>query len=59
MVEGLTKVLGVFRALLYTYTMPNHHYCSTYMMAYYHLMLLLRKWLGKRNFDPPDANAWQ
>ena len=24
--------------LLYTHTMPNNHYCSTYMMAYPHLM---------------------
>ena len=38
MVEGPTKVLRVFRALLYTYTMPNHHYTSTYMMTYPHLM---------------------
>jgi hypothetical protein len=30
-------VLRVFRALLYTYTMPNHHYTSTYMLAYHHL----------------------
>jgi len=37
MVEGPTKVLRVFRALLYTYTMPNHHYTSTYMLAYHHL----------------------
>ena len=39
MVEGLTIMLGVFRDLLYTYTMPNNHYCSTHMMAYHHLML--------------------
>jgi len=37
MVEGPTKVLRVFRALLCTYTMPNHHYTSTYMLAYHHL----------------------
>ena len=37
MVEGPTKVLRVFRDLLYTYTMPNHHYTSTYMLAYHHL----------------------
>ena len=37
MVE-LTILLGVFLDLLYTYTMPNNHYCSTYMMAYHHLM---------------------
>ena len=38
MVEALTIMLGVFMDLLYTYTMPNNHYCSTYMMAYPHLM---------------------
>ena len=31
MVEGLTIMLGVFINLLCTYTMPNNHYCSTYM----------------------------
>ena len=31
-------MLGVFINLLYTYTMPNNHYCSTYMMPYPHLM---------------------
>ena len=38
MVEGLTIMLGVFINLLYTHTMPNNYYCSTYMMAYPHLM---------------------
>ena len=38
MVEGLTIMLGVFINLLYTHTMPNNHYCSTYMMLYPHLM---------------------
>ena len=38
MVEGLTIMLGVFINLLYTHTMPNNHYCSTYMMPYPHLM---------------------
>jgi len=38
MVEGLTNMLGVFINLLCTHTMPNNHYCSTYMMAYPHLM---------------------
>ena len=56
MVEGPTKVLRVFRALLYTYTMPNHHYTSTYMLAYHHLKPdVLRKPVGKRNFDPPEG----
>ena len=31
-------MLGVFINLLYTHTMPNNHYCSTYMMPYPHLM---------------------
>ena len=43
MVEGLTIMLGVFINLLYTHTMPNNHYCSTYMMAYPHLMA--KRWL--------------
>ena len=38
MTEGLTIMLRVFINLLYTHTMPNNHYCSTYMMAYPHLM---------------------
>jgi len=38
MMGGLTIMLGVFINLLYTHTMPNNHYCSTYMMAYPHLM---------------------
>ena len=31
-------MLRVFINLLYTHTIPNNHYCSTYMMAYPHLM---------------------
>jgi len=38
MVEGLTIMPRVFINLLCTHTMPNNHYCSTYMMAYPHLM---------------------
>ena len=38
MMDGLTIMLGVFINLLYTHTMPNNHYCSTYMMPYPHLM---------------------
>ena len=34
MVEGLTIMLGVFINLLDTHTMPNNHYCSTYMMPH-------------------------
>jgi len=28
MMYGLTIMLGVFITLIYTYTMPNNHYCS-------------------------------
>jgi len=38
MIEGLTIILRVFINLLYTHTMPNNHYCRTYMMTYPHLM---------------------
>ena len=38
MMEGLTIMLGVFINLLCTYTMPNNHYSTTYMMPYPHLM---------------------
>jgi len=38
MTEGLTIMLRVFINLLYTYTMPNNHYCSNYMMPYPHLL---------------------
>ena len=40
-IEGPTIILGVFINLLYTHTMPNNHYCSTYMMPYPHLMAKL------------------
>jgi len=36
--EGLTIMPRVFINLLCTHTMPNNHYCSTYMMPYPHLM---------------------
>ena len=38
MMEGLTIMLGVFINLLYTYTLPNNHYSTTYMLPYPHLM---------------------
>ena len=34
MMDGLTIMLGVFINLLYTYTMPNNHYSTTYMLLY-------------------------
>ena len=41
MVEGPTIMQRVFIALLYTHTMPNTYYYSTYMMEYPHLMAKL------------------
>merc|ERR1739841_306554 len=38
MMDGLVIMLAVFINLLYTHTMPNNYYCSTYMMPYPHLM---------------------
>jgi len=38
MMDGLTIMLGVFINLLYTYTLPNNHYSTTYMLPYPHLM---------------------
>ena len=51
MVEGLTIMLGVFINLLYTHTMPNNHYCSTYMMAYPHLMAKHCLKVGRKSRD--------
>jgi len=36
--KELINMMGVFINLLYIYTMPNNHYCSTYMITYHHLM---------------------
>ena len=38
MTEGPTIMLGVFITLLYTYTMPNNHYCSKPTSLRCHLM---------------------
>ena len=38
MMEGLTIMLGVFIALLYTHTLSNIYYSTTYMLLYPHLM---------------------
>ena len=59
MVEGLTIMLGVSRALLYTQPMPNNNYCSTYMMASCSPASVLRKSVGKRNLDPPEGRKTQ
>ena len=38
MAEGLIIMLGVFITLLYTYTMPNNHYCGKPSSLRCHLM---------------------
>ena len=58
MVEGLTIMLGVFINLLYTHTMPNNHYCSTYMMAYPHLMAKHCLRVGRKSRFFPWSEAW-
>ena len=57
MVEGLIIMLRVFINLLYTHTMPNNHYCSTYMMPYPHLLVkhCLRESAGNRDFSWSEA----
>jgi len=54
MVEGLTIMLGVLINLLYTHTMPNNHYCSTYMMPYPHLMAKHCLTIGRKS----RSEAW-
>ena len=58
MVEGLTIMLGVFINLLYTHTMPNNHYCSTYMMAYPHLMAKHCLRVGRKSRFLTWSEAW-
>ena len=57
MIDGLTIMLGVFINLLYTYTIPNNHYCSTYMMPYPHLLakhcLRVGRKLRSEAWNPP------
>jgi len=48
------KVLKVFINLLYTYTMPNNHYCSTYMMPYPHLLAKHCLRVGRKSGFLPD-----
>ena len=54
MVEGLTIMPRVFINLLYTHTMLNNHYCSTYMMAYPHLMAKHCLTIGRKLGFLPD-----
>ena len=59
MVEGPTIMLGVFINLLYTHTMPNIYYCSTFMLLYPHLMA--KHWLRvgrKLRFLPRNLPTW-
>jgi len=61
MLEGLTIMLRVFINLLYTHTMPNNHYCSTYMMAYPHLMakhcLIISRKLRSEAWNLPTSGC--
>jgi len=54
MVEGLTIMLRVFINLLYIHTIPNNHYCSTYMVAYPHLMAKHCLRVGRKSGLFPD-----
>ena len=54
MMDGFTIMLDVFINLLYTYTMPNNHYCSTYMMPYPHLMAKHCLTIGRKSGFLPD-----
>jgi len=59
MVEGLTIMLGVFINLLYIHTMPNNHYCSTYMLAYHHLNAKhCLKFGRKSRSEGRDLSTW-
>ena len=49
MAEGLTIMLGVFITLLYTYTMPNNHYCGKPTSLRCHLMAKCGLRVGKKS----------
>jgi len=49
MLEGLTIMLGVFITLIYTYTMPNNHYCSKPTSLRCHLMAKCDMRVGKKS----------
>ena len=49
MMEGLTIMLGVFITLIYTYTMPNKHYCSKPTSLRCHLMAKRCLRVGKKS----------
>ena len=54
MMDGLTIMLGVFINLLYTYTLPNNHYSTTYMLLYPHLMAKHCLKVGRKSSFFPD-----
>jgi len=54
MVEGLTIMPRVLINLLYTHTMPNIYYCSTYMMLHPHLMAKHCLTIGRKSGFLPD-----
>ena len=54
-VESLIIMPRVFINLLYTHTMPNNHYCSTYMLLVYpHLMAKHCLTIGRKSGFLPD-----
>ena len=56
MAEGLTIMLGVFITLVYTYTMPNNHYCSKPTSLRCHLMAKCYLRVGKKSRS--EARNW-
>ena len=61
MMDGLTIMLGVFINLLYTYTLPNNHYLTTYMLLYPHLMVKHCLKVGRKSrseaWNPPTCGC--
>ena len=61
MMDGLTIMLGVFINLLYTYTLPNNHYSTTYMLLYPHLMVKHCLKVGRKSrseaWNPPTCGC--
>ena len=49
MLEGLLIMLGVFITLIYTYTMPNNHYCGKPTSLRCHLMAKCYLRVGKKS----------
>jgi len=54
MMGGLTIMLGVFINLLYTHTLPNNLYSTTYMLLYPHLMAKHCLKVGRKSKYFPD-----